>query len=250
MREIFHHFVIAVIGFSLGGCASLSDGVFNQAGYDPDSAKNQSSENLDEYGMYAPRPNQNGRAPASWNAGDRSPKIDRKWKDAQVGRSGFRVKRTNNNDFFQTPETASLWNRQGQDNFLFSRNPYRNLGDQLILGVQKDLQADISFELHQSTPEPVEDEGMRSPAGDDKKKAEKEEGSAGGSKSEFVDRIPVYVIEHFGTDTFRVKGQKEVVFKGERRRIEVVGLVRKVDISKSDEIKSNKLLDYRVKVLN
>jgi flagellar basal body L-ring protein FlgH len=225
-----------------------------------------SGKGIDEYGMYAPSSTRS-RSPASFTQGDRPPSVRRDWRSVPVGENGFNVKRTKAGDFIDKPNTASLWSQDGQDNFLFSRNTARQIGDQLILGVQKDLQIDISYELHQATAKPEKDKSMRSVAS---KKGEKgKDGKKEGGKTEeqiaeekriaqkkeiasmnFVDKIPVYIIENFGVETFRIKGQKEVVFKGQRRRVEVIGLIRKMDITKNDIVQSAKLLDHKVKVLN
>jgi flagellar basal body L-ring protein FlgH len=197
------------------------------------------------------------RGPASMDEGDRPPMGPRIWERARVGDSGFDRRRTRENDFQEQANDGALWSSQGQANFLFSKNNSLGVGKYFVVGVEEGLKQAISFELERSMP--PADRSMRSIAAENEKDGQSQ-GEPGNNaqnnpdantdkKEQFIDRIPVVVADEMGDDVLKIKGQKDIRFMGRKRRVEVLGLIRKTDIAGDDTIQSSKLLDRRIRIL-
>ena len=63
------------------------------------------------------------------------------------------------------------------------------------------------------------------------------------------DKISGTVMEEISKDYILLRGRKDVIFKKEKRSIEVQGLVSRKDIMENDYVNSDKLLDSRVFIL-
>lgn len=162
----------------------------------------------------------------------------------------------------------SLWDGQGQSNYLFSNNRRREAGDMLTAEVEKDLRREIQYQLWLTLP-PEQRRVKRSPAaaaaaaagGAAGKVAEKSiENKAKDAAEEAAkanmtpvakedDVIRMEVVEGLGNGLVRVLGQKRVVYKGVTRVIEVAALVNNKDVDDNNRTKSGSFLDMKTQVL-
>ena len=63
------------------------------------------------------------------------------------------------------------------------------------------------------------------------------------------DKVSGTVMEEISKDYILLRGRKDVIFKKEKKSIEVQGLVSRKDIMENDYVNSDKLLDSRVFIL-
>jgi flagellar basal body L-ring protein FlgH len=63
------------------------------------------------------------------------------------------------------------------------------------------------------------------------------------------DKISGTVLEEISKDYILLSGRKDVIFKKEKKSIEVQGLVSRKDIMENDYVNSDKMLDARVFIL-
>ena len=177
----------------------------------------------------------------------------------------------------------SLWDGQGQGNFLFSHNRRREPGDLLTADVEKELKREIQYQLWLTLP--IELRNSRRPASaaaaGDKAAADKSKSAdpaaaakdakaadankstleknkdaaeeaaktnlAGGGKDEDVVRMEV--AESLGNGLVRVVGQKRVIYRGVARLVEVTALVNGKDIDDNNRVKSSAFLDTKAQVI-
>lgn len=158
--------------------------------------------------------------------------------------------RTNSGDFIDNGQSGSLWvNAQGAS--LFTTEVTKKVGDIVVVNVLDDLRGQISSELKRAFPEP------RKP-----KKAEKKGEAAAAApaapadpakgdelETKVYDKISGVVAEEINKDYFLLRGKKEVIFRKEKRFIEVQALVARKDIADNDSINSDKLVESRVLIL-
>ena len=120
----------------------------------------------------------------------------------------------------------------------------------MIINVLDNLRSQISNELKRAFP--------------DTKKVARPEGSttppAGGAapaspssdtelETKVYDKISGIIVEEVSEEYVLVKGKKEVIFRKEKRYIEVQALVSRRDIQDNDTISSDKVLESRVNIL-
>jgi flagellar basal body L-ring protein FlgH len=63
------------------------------------------------------------------------------------------------------------------------------------------------------------------------------------------DKISGTVVEEISKDYILLSGRKDVIYKKEKKSIEVQGLVSRKDIMENDYVNSDKMLDARVFIL-
>lgn len=170
----------------------------------------------------------------------------------------------------------SLWDAQGQSNYLFSHNRRREPGDLVTVDVEKDLRREIQYQLWMTLP-PEMRRVKRTPAssGDDsvknvastqnpapnaadanKSQEEKNKDAAEeAAKTNLAlngkddDIVRMEVVENLGNGLVRVVGQKRVIYKGASRVVEVMALVNNKDIDDNNRLKSSAFLDMQTQVV-
>lgn len=165
----------------------------------------------------------------------------------------YRPQRANANDFRDTEDDGSLWANQGSSSSLFTYQNDKHTGDMVIINVLESLRNQISAELKRSFP----DKTKRGAKGADAKPAAAATpgaapaapGADGEMDMKIYDKISGTVTEEISKDYIVLKGRKEVIFKKEKRSIEVHGLVSRKDIMENDYVNSDKLLESRVYIL-
>jgi flagellar basal body L-ring protein FlgH len=164
----------------------------------------------------------------------------------------------------------SLWDAQGQGNYLFSNNRKREVGDLVTGEVEKDLKREIQYQLWMTLP-PEQRKTKRAPAslaGADpaaKAAAAAEAGKSAEEKgkdaaaeaaktnmpaeSKEDDVVRMEVVESLGNGLVRVVGQKRVIYRGVSRVVEVMALVNNKDVDDNNKVKSTNFLDMKTQVI-
>jgi flagellar basal body L-ring protein FlgH len=162
--------------------------------------------------------------------------------------------RTSAQDFVDDGGSGSLWvNAPGGS--LFTTEVTKNVGDIVIINVLDNLRNQISGELKRAFPEQVVKK--KDPAADPKAAAAAAApapAAPGAEKADELDtkvydKISGVVAEEINRDYFLLRGKKEVIFRKEKRFIEVQALVQRKDISDNDSISSDRLVESRVIIL-
>ncbi len=233
-----------------GGCASYVKGIHRQI--DRDEKMGARGDGVrDPYAAYREqgfkrkradrRPVRNPHSISALNpAQDMPPPVKRDY------RSGGR---TSAEDFVDTGQSGSLWvNSQGAS--MFTTEITKKLGDIVIVNVLDNLRGQISSELKRAFPErkKTPEKGKKGaaaaapPAAPAADKGDELE-------TKVYDKISGVVAEEINKDYFLLRGKKEVIFRKEKRFIEVQALVARKDIADNDSINSDKLVESRVLIL-
>ena len=165
----------------------------------------------------------------------------------------YKPQRYNRDDFVDNDNGGSLWAGQGASSSLFTNNNDKRTGDVVIINVLDNLRNQISSELKRTFPDPP------------KKAAAKGETPAAAAVTaataaitnapaddvdmKVYDKVSGTVIEEINKDYVLIRGRKEVIFKKEKRSIEVQALVSRRDILENDYVNSDKILESRVFIL-
>lgn len=166
----------------------------------------------------------------------------------------YRPQRYQADDFKDNDGDGSLWANQGSSASLFTYQNDKHTGDMVIINVLENLRNQISSELKRTFPDkPVKKkEGEKK----DDKAASKEPPAPVGRPGDdndmdmkVYDKISGTVVEELNKDYIVLKGRKEVIFKKEKRSIEVQALVSRKDIMENDYVNSDRLLESRVFIL-
>lgn len=169
----------------------------------------------------------------------------------------------------------SLWDDQGQGNYLFSHNRERQMGDLVTVDVEKELKREIQYQLWMTLPpeqrkvkkKPLAADGKPPAEGetaaaappkpadnksaDEKNRDAAEEAAktnlASGGKDDDIVRMEV--AESLGNGIVRVIGQKRVIYRGLSRTVEVMALVNNKDVDDNSRVKSSAFLDMKTQVI-
>lgn len=162
----------------------------------------------------------------------------------------------------------SLWDGQGQGNYLFSNNRRREVGDLVTGEVEKDLKREIQYQLWMTLP-PEQRKVKRKPASvpgaapsaeqvaeAGKSNEEKQKDAAAeAAKTNMTpegkddDVVRMEVVESLGNGLVRVVGQKRVIYRGISRVVEVMALVNNKDVDDNNRVKSTNFLDMKTQVI-
>jgi flagellar basal body L-ring protein FlgH len=184
----------------------------------------------------------------------------------QAAQPGFR--RVTRHDFVDnSPNENSLWDSQGQENFLFAHNRQRAPGDLITVDVERELRREIQFQLWMTLP--PEQRRARRPAspeqpaegqqaqGPDNRTAEERNKDAAeeAAKTNVTnsgkddDIVRMEVAENIGNGIVRLVGQKRVIYRGVSRVVEVMALVNNKDVDDNNRMRSSAFLDMKTQVV-
>lgn len=167
----------------------------------------------------------------------------------------YRPQRYQANDFVDSDNGGSLWANQGSSASLFTYQNDKRTGDMVIINVLENLRNQISSELKRVFPDkPKKVAQGEKEKGDAKKEQQAAPASLGPGKDEEMDmkvydKISGTVMEEISKDYILLRGRKDVIYKKEKKSIEVQGLVSRKDIMENDYVNSDRLLDARVFIL-
>lgn len=198
-------------------------------------------------------------------------------KEAPVAAASKRYTRDDFKD--KNPSENSLWDSQGQSNYLFANNRKREVGDAITVDVERELKREIQYALWQTLP--PEQRKVRklasmsdsadpnnSSAKKDLKNPAKAMADAGKSALEKGkdaaeeaaktniqsggkedDIVRMEVAESVGNGMVRLVGTKRVIYRGVAKSVEVVALVNSKDIDDNNHLKSGTFLDMQTQVV-
>lgn len=167
----------------------------------------------------------------------------------------YRPQRYKADDFVDDDNSGSLWANQGSSSSLFTYQNDKHTGDMVIINVLENLRNQISSELKRTFPDKPRRSGkeVSSKSGGDEKKDAAQAAGPNNQDNEMdmkvYDKISGTVMEEISKDYIVLRGRKEVIFKKEKRSIEVQALVSRKDIMENDYVNSDKLLEQRVFIL-
>ena len=123
----------------------------------------------------------------------------------------------------------------------------------VIINVLENLRNQISAELKRMFPDKPK-RTAEGKGGDTKGAAQSPAASAASAASEemdmkIYDKISGTVMEEISKDYILLRGRKDVIFKKEKKSIEVQGLVSRKDIMENDYVNTDRLLDTRVFII-
>lgn len=166
----------------------------------------------------------------------------------------YRPQRYQAKDFVDDENSGSLWANQGSSSSLFTYQNDKRSGDMVIINVLENLRNQISSELKRTFPDkPLKAKGAEKAPEADKKAAQAPPATAPNQENEMdikvYDKISGTVTEEISKDYILLRGYKDVIFKKEKRSIEIQALVSRKDIMENDYVNSDKLLESRVTIL-
>jgi flagellar L-ring protein FlgH len=241
----------AIILFSLISCSSFVKKMHSNIDQ-KDKQPNMRNNSLDPFEMYR---KENLRKSKKYNVisnkyqEDVTPSIKRKYESANV------KKRKNDYDVFNNTKDGSLWTGTGQNNYFFSRNNEKNIGDIIIIQVEKGLRSMIAEELKRKLSMPKITKKSKTKSDKDSEKpeekteAKKPNNKKATNKAQVFDNISSVVIEKINNEHYLLRGKKEVLFKNVKHLIEIQGLISKKLINNDDRILSSNLIEKYVRLI-
>jgi flagellar basal body L-ring protein FlgH len=248
--------LVIVCLFFLVSCAGYVDSLHRQIDREEKIGKARTEEPKSNFAPYRNRFNTTGdkrpvKNPLTYSLGS-DPSGQR--QPPPVKRE-YRQMRAKADDFVDKEDSGSLWADQGSSSSLFTYQNDKHMGDMVIINVLEDLRNQISAELKRQFPDAPRKgktvEGGGDKGGDPKAGASSLTPPAAEHEMDMkvYDKISGTVTEEISKDYIVLKGRKEVIFKKEKRSIEVQALVSRKDIMENDYVNSDKLLESRVFIL-
>lgn len=167
----------------------------------------------------------------------------------------YRPQRYRASDFRDNDDSGSLWANQGQSASLFTYQNDKRVGDMVIINVLENLRNQISNELKSHFPDKkkVVDGKNQDPRAAAAAAAQNPQANNANTDNDMdmkvYDKVSGTVIEELSKDYILLRGRKEVIYKKEKRSIEIQALVSRKDIMENDYVNSDRLLESKVFIL-
>jgi flagellar L-ring protein FlgH len=283
MKLVFSLAICVWILISFTGCADMINSLREESAAVDQEVDRDDEEASDSSYVYRPK---NLRGVSANKVNSVEPKVMRGYgrrlssfeegagnAAESAGAIGGGYRRVTKDDFRDTAANEnSLWDGQGQENYLFSHNRQRQPGDLVTVDVEKELKREIQYQLWMTLP-PEQRKLKRAPASKDGAKpgeektaaADKAQDKANEEKAKDAaeeaaktnlasggkedDLVRMEVAENLGNGLVRMVGQKRVIYRGQTRVVEVVSLVNHKDIDDSGRVKSSAFLDMKTQVI-
>ena len=248
------HSLLLFLLFFLTSCGGFIDQMHRQM--DDDSSQQRTS-NTDQFQRYRAQNRASlGEAPNTLNTPTVQPSIKRMYQPEQPKTR----KRYTADDLLDNANSGSLWSGSGNENYLFSSDKVRKVGDIVLIEVQGKLKNEISMELKRMFPPPLppkKTDGSATPPpppaapAATAAPADGEEGNDGNLKEDetVYDRFTSIIVEEIDKKHLLLKAQKNLLYNKRKRLVEVHALVAKLDIRPDDTVSSNSFLETTIEVL-
>ena len=232
-------------------CANYVNSIHRQIDREEKTARGDTAEDMKQH--YSPYKSRFNRAddkrpikdPTTYSMNDGGPSSGQ--MKPSIKRE-YRPQRYKADDFKDDDSAGSLWANQGNSASLFTYQNDKHTGDMVIVNVLENLRNQISSELKRVFPD-----RPKSTNGKVDAKATAAAAAAPASAEEMdmkiYDKISGTVMEEISKDYILLRGRKDVIFKKEKKSIEVQGLVSRKDIMENDYVNSDRLLDTRVFII-
>jgi len=240
-----------IFGLSFISCSSYVNRIHKQISAEENGGRSTNRRQYDPYAQYRNRYNRQGdRRPIQ------NPKTLGGYANTQTNRNyapqNRRDYRSNNGrtraeDLRDNSQDGSLWSAKDSESFLFVTNNVKKKGDIVIIEVLARLKETIQEELKRTFPE--KKKKSTKDGKDDETTQEAPKAATANDADEVYDKISTQVVEQISDDYLLVRGQKELMFKSVKRRIQIQGLVPKKNINDNDSIVSDSLLEPKITVL-
>lgn len=195
----------------------------------------------------------------SEEAEDFEPRIKRQYKPLVKARVSAQ-------DLQDNDSAGSLWSSETADGYLFSRDAFKKSGDIIVVKVQGKLKNEITSELKRAFPATKKKTVKKDDKDKDKDKEKKdgektdvakdEPGNPANKDDEHVsdetkiyDQISSVVIEEVNKDYVLLRGQKEVIFRSNKRFVELQALIPRKDILEDDTVLSSHILESNISIV-
>lgn len=184
------------------------------------------------------------------------PRIKRQYKPLAKARVSAQ-------DLQDNDSAGSLWNSETADGYLFSRDAFKKSGDIIVVKVQGKLKNEITSELKRAFP------AVKKKVSKDKDKDKAKDGKEGekpevaksddnpankeeehvSDETKIYDQISSVVIEEVNKDYVLLRGQKEVIFRSNKRFVELQALIPRKDILEDDTVLSSHILESNISIV-
>lgn len=239
----------------LASCADYVGNIHRQIDREEKVSRNDTRDGMrNHYAPYKDRFNRENdkrpiKNPVTYSLSDGGPSGQFK---PQVKRE-YRPQRYKADDFEDNNDNGgSLWTNQGSSSSLFTYQNDKHTGDMVIINVLENLRNQISSELkrvYPDKPKKVNPTLKADPKAAQAPQSPQQNDDEQDVDMKVYDKISGTVMEEISKDYILLRGRKEVIFKKEKRSIEVQALVSRKDIMENDYVNSDKLLESRVFIL-
>lgn len=248
--------VIIFLLLTMVSCSNFVNGVHRQIDREENrgTSSRREQQNSDHFAPYRRlRPDQDKRPvknPVTYSLSDGGPSAGGQVRPPV--KRDYRPQRYKATDFVDDGNDGSLWANQGSSSSLFTYQNDKHTGDMVIINVLENLRNQISSELKTTFPDKPKKPGAGAPpaaAGGAAAAAPAAPGADNEMDMKIYDKISGTVMEEISKDYILLRGHKEVIFKKEKRSIEVQALVSRKDIMENDYVNSDRLLESKVYIL-
>ncbi len=238
-------------------CSNYVNSIHRQIDREEKVARGDTSDGMREhYSSYKSRFNRDNdkrpiKNPNTYSMSDGGPSSNNQLRPP-VKRE-YRPQRYQAADFKDDESAGSLWANQGASSSLFTYQNDKHTGDMVIINVLENLRNQISAELKRVFPDKPKKTAKGDAPGAKGAPAAPQAPTAAGAAEEMdmkvYDKVSGTVMEEISKDYILLRGRKDVIFKKEKKSIEIQGLVSRKDIMENDYVNSDKLLDSRVFII-
>ncbi len=246
MRSLF-----IILIFQLAACSGYVNRVYDQIDKENDQGKFKKKDKFDLYRnpkMISKNKQFNDQRGNTEDTKNYHPAVKRQYLPQELIK-----KRYTSEDLVDSKPEGSLWVANDSNAFLFSEDSKKRNGDIVLINVKAELKNEITAALKKAFPDAPkkakpEKEGEAA-ASTEKAKKPKEKEETPAAEEQVVDKISSVIIEEINRDHLLLRGRKTILYKGNKKAVEIQALVSRKDVSTEDSIDSNNILETTVNVV-
>lgn len=245
MKKFVHVPLLLLICLFFTSCASYIARMHNSIDRSMAQQSGQKApDHFDQFRNPAPKTMAATASPARITSNQQpnmAPAVQRQYRPTETNN-----RRVTANDLNDNDNSGSLWVNNGNPASLYSSNKSHGHGDIILVDVYRKLRNEITLELQRAFPP----QPTTAADGTETPEAQAAQANEDVTDNEKVyDRISTVIVEQINQDHLLLRGRKFLIYKSVRRLVEVQALVSRRDISESDSVSSDSILESRISVL-
>lgn len=180
-----------------------------------------------------------------------APRTKRQYRPLSEQRESRSPRRVTASDLVDNNPSQSLWVNNNESLDLFTNNNSLKQGDIVLVNVYKKLKNEITLELKRAFPTPPTKKKDSEGGDEDNAETEREpaDDEMAENETKVYDRISTVIVEEVNKDHVLLRGRKNLLYKNRKRLVEVQALVARRDLSDTDTIDSNDIIESSISVL-
>lgn len=180
-----------------------------------------------------------------------APRVKRQYRSTSRSQDSKSTGRVTASDLVDNNPSQSLWLENNESLDLFTNNKSLKQGDIVLVNVYKKLKNEITLELKRAFPTPSANKNKKGKEGTEQTDSPRTPADTEMAENEtkVYDRVSTVIVEEVNKDHVLLRGRKNLLYQNRKRLVEVQALVARRDLSETDTVNSNDIIESSISIL-